>query len=159
MEHRLAYMIIRHLTDQNEVYAVARVMTSLTLRRNILPDQITDDHIADRLVQQFNGNPRFVFIAAFNDLGAAMGYICGEVREDFYTGELAGFELLWLVGTPFRKSGAGLKLLEAWEQQIKSMGAVRSYMGLNEHNSPEILRSIYPKVGYKAHSASYQKPL
>lgn len=153
-------MIVRPITDQTEAFATYRIVGELMADKTIEPGvQAEDMALTNRLVQQLLSNPRFLLVGAFDERGAALGYICGEVRQDIYTNQICAFELIWAVGDRYRKSGVGLALLAGWEAECKKMGAVKSYMGCGAFCHPEILRGLYPKIGYQLHSESYFKIL
>lgn len=150
---------IKRVTDNNEIYAIARNMGDLVKVKKVDVDEsTTPGHVANYLSEQAAFNPRFSFFAAYNEIGAALGYITGEIRPSFYVeNQLNGYELLWVVGDMFRKSGVGLALLKAWEDHCKQNGCKHVYMGLSAHTNPEILRKIYAARGYTLHSESFSK--
>jgi GNAT superfamily N-acetyltransferase len=153
-------MIVRPITDKNEAFATHRILGELVAVKNVEQNtEVPVEAITDRLCQQLLCNPNYTLLGCFDERGAVMGYICGEVRQDIFTGDICGFELLWVVGDRYRKSGVGLALLRAWEEHCKKCGATRSYMGLNMSTQPEILRSVYPKLGYRLQSECYSKDL
>lgn len=153
-------MTIRPIDTGAEAFATFRIVGELMAIKTCEPGVEAESmELTNRLVEQLLINPRFILLGAFDDRGAAMGYICGEIRTDIYTNQPCAFELIWAVGDIYRKTGVGLALLDAWEKLCKEKGAVRSYMGLNVLTQPEILRHVYPKRGYRLHSESYAKDL
>lgn len=153
-------MTIRPITDQAEAYATHRIVGELMEKKNFEPGKAAvGEELLQRLVQQLLCNPRYVLLGAFEDDGKVLGYICGEVRPDLYTGELCAFELFWAVPDMYRKTGVGLALLDAWEKKVKSMGAGKSFMGLGAFCEPEKMRTIYSHLGYQLYSESYYRTL
>jgi len=150
---------IKPVARQEEIYAAAAVIGPQVQVKNIDVDEHpTPGNIAKNLAQQAMCNPRFNFLAAYSDTGAALGYICGEFRESIYVpNQINSYELLWVVADQHRKSGVGLALLDAWEDLCKKQGCKHVYMGLSAHTQPEILRKIYAARGYTLHSESYSK--
>jgi GNAT superfamily N-acetyltransferase len=153
-------MTIRPITDQAEAYAAHRIVGELIEDKDYEPGKpAVGESLLQRLVQQLLCNPRYVMLGAFDDRGAVMGYICGEVRPDIYDGELCAFELFWAVPDRYRRDGIGLALLNEWEKKVKSMGAVKSFMGLGAFCNPDKMRAIYSHLGYQLYSESYFKAI
>jgi len=153
-------MTVRPITDQAEAYAAHRIVGELLENKDYEPGKPAGgEPMLQRLVQQFLCNPRYLMLGAYDDRGAVLGYICGEVRPDIYDGQLCAFELFWAVPDIYKKSGVGLALLKEWEKTVKAMGAVKSFMGAGAFCQPEVLRAIYPKLGYTLYSESYYKLL
>jgi hypothetical protein len=150
---------IKAVDRQDEIYAAVAVIGPQVAVKNIDVDEHpVPGNIAKNLAQQAMCNPRFSFFAAYSDTGAALGYICGELRESIYVpNQINSYELLWVVADQHRKSGVGLALLSTWEIFCKHQGCKHVYMGLSAHTQPEILRRIYAVRGYKLHSESYSK--
>ncbi len=150
---------IKAVARQEEIYAAAAVIgPQVSIKNTDVDEHPIPGNIAKNLAQQALCNPRFSFLAAYSDTGAALGYICGEVRESIYVpNQINSYELLWVVADQHRKSGVGLALLDAWESFCKQQGCKHVYMGLSAHTQPEILRKIYAARGYTLHSESYSK--
>jgi len=149
---------IKPVQDAAEVYAVARIMGDLIKVMGVDVNESCDvEQTSQRLSAEASQNPRFSMFAAYRSDGGAVGYICGEIRPDIFSGQPCGYELLWVVADAYRKSGVGLALLDQWETFCKEKGCQRVYMGLNAHTQPEILRHIYSRRGYALKSESYSK--
>jgi GNAT superfamily N-acetyltransferase len=150
---------IKPVARQEEIFAAALIIGPQVAIKQIDTEETTvPGSIAKNLTLQAMCNPRFSFFAAYSDTGAALGYICGELRESIYVpGQINSYELLWVVADQHRRSGVGLALLDAWESHCKEKGCKHVYMGLSAHTQPEILRKIYAARGYTLHSESYSK--
>jgi GNAT superfamily N-acetyltransferase len=150
---------IQPVTRQEEAYATAYILGDQLAVKNIdVGETPTVGNVAKRLAQEVLCNPRFAMFGAYRPDGAAMGYICGEVRPSIYVeNQVCGYELLWVVADQYRKFGVGLALLTTWEEYCKKQGCKHVYMGLSAHTSPETLRRIYAGRGYTLHSESYSK--
>src|SRR5690348_7179359 len=100
---------VKSVARQDEVYAAVAIIGPQVSIKNIDEgEQPTPGLVAKQLAEQAMCNPRFSFFAAYSDTGAALGYICGEIRPSLYVqNQINSYELLWVVADQHRKSGVG----------------------------------------------------
>ena len=73
---------------------------------------------------------------------------------------MVGSELLWWVDPAYRKSGAGLALLDAIEGRAQDLGLAKwVMMDLVRDGSDERARVMYEQRGYRLVERAYQKDL
>lgn len=81
-----------------------------------------------------------------------LGWICMPCPN---SGELQAQEAFWFVGREHR--GAGLKLLQAFEERAKSRGCTRLVMVHLEEVMPAKLERLYARRGYRLIERNYLK--
>lgn len=81
-----------------------------------------------------------------------LGWICMPCPN---SGELQAQEAFWFVGREHR--GAGLKLLQAFEERAKSRGCTRLVMVHLEEVMPAKLERLYAARGYRLIERNYLK--
>lgn len=85
--------------------------------------------------------------------GASGPYLCNDAYH-------VGSEVLWWVDPPYRKTGAGLALLDAIEERARELGLAKwTMMDLVREGSDDRARKIYELRGYQLRERAYQKDL
>ena len=99
-------------------------------------------------------------VAVHEDDGKIIGVIAGLSSPCTANFQFRfGAELIWYVKEEYRKTGAGLRLLEQIEKQAREVGCVRwSTMVFDQHN-PERGEGILKQQGYVPTERAFAKVL
>ena len=92
--------------------------------------------------------------------GVVQGFISGIINDLMASnGAKIGTEIAYWINQDHRKSGEGIKLIEAMEKNAKAAGVKYWVMVSMESSYPEVSNKIYDKLGYKKAETTYMKVL
>lgn len=90
--------------------------------------------------------------------GAVVGAFGAVVHEDYLSGQKTASEMFWVV-LPESRGTLGLRLFNAFEAEAEKRGAERIMMIHLEHLTPDSLRKLYVRRGYRVIEQTYEKVL
>lgn len=90
--------------------------------------------------------------------GKINGLFGGVIHEDPYSGDLIATEQFWFV-TPEARGSIGIRLLNSFEMEAARRGAKRILMIHLNNLTPESLRKLYERRGYRSIEQTYERVL
>ncbi len=141
-------MIIRQATidDIGALSAMGRAFLSYSpYGKHVAFDEASANETAKRLLEDEHST---ILVAEAE--GQIVGMVGGLIYPHYFNYEsLVGQELFWWVNQEHRKTGVGIKLLNAFEQWVKSMGAHLNFMIALSDEHEQKITALYEMHGYK----------
>jgi hypothetical protein len=146
-------MSTKHITTPEEFREVLRDVLETHKFMKVWPAKMDLDSLSKSLLGSGG-----IVLATKGDKWDSV--IAGFLGPDLHSGELWGYEWLWLAGADAVPGHADL-LRDTFEKVCKAQGCKRVVMGLflGASRSDESLRMRYKKNGYRPLSESYIKTL
>jgi len=113
---------------------------------------------AEAFVEYALKSPDEFLIMVAMDGEKCVGSICGSIRPwmgDFRQKIVA--EIWWWVDRPYRGSGVGKAMLNAYEEEITERGIDFTMLGTHDFENERALARVYENRGYKHAEHFYMK--
>lgn len=94
-------------------------------------------------------------VFVMEDGGKPVGLLMASAIEVLFSEELMSSVVLWYVKPKFRKSGASLKLFEAFEYWSENV--VKAKFNATAHQDNKLMGKLYNKLGYDKREETYMK--
>lgn len=146
-------MRVRHATsdDKEAVIALAREFYQVAGYQRIDFDPETASGLFDAALAQD-------LVSVADHGGAVVGFVLGLAFPSVLNKNvLMGSELAWWVDPDYRGSSAGIKLLRHIEESAQALGVKAWTMICLESLSPDVVESIYLRMGYQPSERSFTK--
>lgn len=111
------------------------------VRHNFKPEKV-----AEKLAEIIEGNSTVVFVAERN--GEIIGGFAGGVTELWYSDSLIGFDYSLFIQQGKRHGITAIRLLIAFEEWAKIMGAKEIHMGITTGINVESTSKLYESRGF-----------
>lgn len=121
-----------------------------------LPGRLNEEHFMASFASFIKADLGVV-LAAFGPDQSFWGAIAGVAFPDVATGDLTANELFWFVLPEHRK--CGIKLLAAFEEEMRRRGCIRIHMVHLYNQSGEKLDRFYERKGYRPLEIAFTKEL
>jgi len=136
-------------SDINNIVELAKEMVSDTPFSSVIKDKI------EKILQV----PHALSLVAEHEEDGLVGFFCGILDKQFFTGQLRAMDLALFVDEKHRGSSAAIKFVKTFENWAKQKGATQAWLGQSVGKEIEKTKEFYERLGYHMMGVNTMKEL